>query len=330
MGVSAMTHNTAWCQRMTVDAPRCILSFVHSSFSYPPILYPHPPIAHSPRPTDRRAREQVHGYLSGLPGWLSTDKIWVNAAVPVPKSEHGHCQWSSCGRPHPGPLPTETHREPYRRPYTTLHRTPIFIRTTDLWSAKFVACGRQGIHKCAAEVSTERVDEEVRQDNTLRTVEYHPRLPSITSIDKTHRKPTASLQTDALMCIIRTSMSFPFLLRLCIGEDEVDSDFTLANLGRSTFGRRTSKFWDSTDFKRMMSSRENILTPEDSILVCKLHFLALSSVRAIYRCSDIGQMVRRSKVPSYKNITAKMEIPLTEFQFILDLVSHVQYVQVPK
>lgn len=123
-------------------------------------------------------------------------------------------------------------------------------------------------------------------------------------------------------------MSFPFLLRLCIGEDEVDSDFTLANLGRSTFGRRTSKFWDSTDFKRMMSSRENILTPEDSILVCKLHFLALSSVRAIYRCSDIGQMVRRSKVPSYKNITAKMEIPLTEFQFILDLVSHVQYVQV--
>lgn len=102
------------------------------SFSYPPVLYPKPPIAHSPRPTYRRAREQVHGYLSSLPGWLSTDKILVNAAVPVPKSEHGHCQWSSCGRSHPGPLPTETHREPYRRPYTTLHRTPIFIRTTDL------------------------------------------------------------------------------------------------------------------------------------------------------------------------------------------------------
>lgn len=119
-------------------------------------------------------------------------------------------------------------------------------------------------------------------------------------------------------------MSFPFLLRMCIGKDGIDSDLTLANLGRSTFGKRTSKFWDLNDFKRMMRSRENILTFEDSILICKLHVLALASVRAIFGHSDIGQMVRRSNVPSYTNIPAKIEIPLTEFQFILDLISHVQ------
>lgn len=119
-------------------------------------------------------------------------------------------------------------------------------------------------------------------------------------------------------------MSFPFLLQVCIGQDVVDSDLTLANLGRSTFGRRTSKFWDLNDFRRMMRSRENILTSEDSILICKLHVLALASVRAIFGHSDIGQMVRRSNVPSYKNIPAKIEIPLTDFQYILDLVSHVQ------